>query len=155
VLSADDQELYSRHLLLDQLGGAGQEKLLAASVELDLPAPFAVAGGSCARALAAAGVGTLVLRGALARDAGLLAECRRLSPRCRIVFDAHEVNAQARIVSVDNLDSSSGAIAIEAARSVAEAAGVGALAAVEAIKRLVGLPPAPMPLALFPAREET
>lgn len=57
-LDAGQQEHYARHLLLDGFGGEGQERLLAAAVQ--------VRGGGaaalwCARYLAASGVGRLAV----------------------------------------------------------------------------------------------
>src|SRR2546430_1771290 len=71
-LTDAQQDRYSRHLLLDELGGEGQERLLSACVR--------VRGSSraarwAARYLAASGVGTLILD-----DASAAAECRALSP---------------------------------------------------------------------------
>jgi adenylyltransferase/sulfurtransferase len=58
-LSPDQVRRYARHILLPELGGRGQERLLAATVTTD------DAGGAAAVGLlylAAAGVGTLVIR---------------------------------------------------------------------------------------------
>lgn len=54
---------YSRHILLPDVGGTGQSRLLAATVAIDLSidTPAAIA---AATYLAAAGIGTLVLTGA-------------------------------------------------------------------------------------------
>jgi len=53
---------YSRHILLPDVGGTGQSRLLAATVAIDLSidTPAAIA---AATYLAAAGIGTLVLTG--------------------------------------------------------------------------------------------
>jgi adenylyltransferase/sulfurtransferase len=53
---------YSRHILLPDVGGTGQARLLAATVTIDLSADTAAA-IAAATYLAAAGVGTLVLTG--------------------------------------------------------------------------------------------
>jgi hypothetical protein len=75
-LTDAQQERYARHLLLDELGGEGQERLLTASVR--------VRGSGravrwAARYLGASGVGTLLLD-----DAAAAAECRALSPDVRL-----------------------------------------------------------------------
>ena len=75
-LNDAQQERYARHLLLDELGGEGQERLLAASVR--------VRGNGralrwAARYLAASGVGTLLLE-----DEAAAVECRALSPDVRL-----------------------------------------------------------------------
>ena len=85
-LSDAQQERYARHLLLDPLGGAGQERLLESSVFLDLPEDAAPAARWCARYLAASGVGTLYLRGPWADAAA--EECRDLGPDARVVAGA-------------------------------------------------------------------
>jgi len=54
---------YSRHILLPDVGGTGQSRLLAATVTIDLSIDVA-AGIAAATYLAAAGVGTLILLGA-------------------------------------------------------------------------------------------
>ena len=82
-LTDAQQERYSRHLLLDELGGEGQERLLSACVR--------VRGSSrasrwAARYLAASGVGTLILD-----DASAAAECRALSPDV-LVFGPPDVD---------------------------------------------------------------
>jgi hypothetical protein len=78
-LSEAQQERYARHLLLDGLGGEGQERLLSSCVRLR---GSGRAARWCARYLAAAGVGTLVLD-----DAAAAEECRELSPDARILTD--------------------------------------------------------------------
>jgi molybdopterin-synthase adenylyltransferase len=58
ALNAEQIRRYARHILLPQVGGVGQERLLAASVRVD------DAGGAAGAALvylAAAGVGTIVV----------------------------------------------------------------------------------------------
>lgn len=55
-LSAAQQERYARHLLLDDFGGAGQERLLAAAVRVQGSSDAA---RWAALYLAASGVGTL------------------------------------------------------------------------------------------------
>jgi hypothetical protein len=81
-LTDAQQERYARHLLLDPLGGVGQERLLASAVFLDLPASAAPAARWCARYLAASGVGALHLAGPWAEAAA--EECRDLGPDTRV-----------------------------------------------------------------------
>jgi hypothetical protein len=57
-LSAEQQERYSRHLLLDGWGGEGQERLLQARIRV---LGSGVAALWCARYLAGSGVGTVVV----------------------------------------------------------------------------------------------
>jgi molybdopterin/thiamine biosynthesis adenylyltransferase len=57
---------YARHVLLPDVGGVGQARLLAAAVRVELDADFAGA-VAAATYLAAAGVGTIVLAGDAAR----------------------------------------------------------------------------------------
>jgi molybdopterin/thiamine biosynthesis adenylyltransferase len=62
ALSEAQIRRYSRHILLPDVGGTGQSRLLAATVSIDLATdtPAAIA---AATYLAAAGIGTLVLTG--------------------------------------------------------------------------------------------
>lgn len=76
-LTEAQQERYARHLLLDQLGGEGQERLLSSCVRIR---GTGQAARWAARYLAASGVGTLVLD-----DAAAAAECRDLSPDIRVL----------------------------------------------------------------------
>jgi hypothetical protein len=71
ALSPEQQEHYARHLLLDELGGAGQERLLAAAVRVE---GSGVAARWAARYLAASGVGRLEV------DPAFAGECRALGP---------------------------------------------------------------------------
>ena len=57
-LDAGQQEYYARHLLLDGFGGEGQERLLAATVQVRGEGAAAL---WCARYLAASGVGRLAV----------------------------------------------------------------------------------------------
>src|SRR4051794_35133173 len=79
-LTAREQERYARHLLLDGLGGEGQERLLAARLRVR---GGGVAARWAARYLAASGVGALALD-----DAESAGECRALSPDLHLVADA-------------------------------------------------------------------
>jgi hypothetical protein len=150
MLSAADQERFSRHLLLDAFGGAGQEKLRAGAVSIDLPEAFFYVARSCARALAAAGVGTLVVR-----SEAIAAECKRLSPDLEIVSDVHEVKtARVIFVSMQHDPNAVDRISLEKQPpgSPAEDAALGALAALEVMKLLAGTGTrAPLPLAAFPS----
>jgi hypothetical protein len=76
-LSEAQQERYARHLLLDELGGEGQERLLSSCVRVR---GTGRAARWAARYLAASGVGTLMLD-----DAAAVEECRELSPDVRIL----------------------------------------------------------------------
>jgi hypothetical protein len=57
-LTAAQQERYARHLILDDFGGEGQERLLAAAVRVHGSGPAAL---WAARYLAASGVGELAV----------------------------------------------------------------------------------------------
>jgi hypothetical protein len=156
VLSAAQQERFARHLLLDDLGGEGQERLVASAAAIDLPEAFAQVARWAVRYLAASGVGTLVLRGPWAVDCAR--ECADRWPDTRVLFSGA---AAAGAVLID----AAGAVLIDAAgaevtadpggriaiaaepRDAAEAASVGALAALEALKRIASAGrPAAQPL---------
>src|SRR5438132_5927871 len=77
LLTEAQQERYARHLLLDQLGGEGQERLLSSCVRIR---GTGRAARWAARYLACSGVGTLVLD-----DAATAEECRMLSPDLRVL----------------------------------------------------------------------
>ncbi len=57
MLQGDQVRRYARHILVPDVGGTGQARLLAATVQLDVRDP---AGREAAVYLAAAGIGTLV-----------------------------------------------------------------------------------------------
>jgi hypothetical protein len=76
-LTEAQQERYARHLLLDGLGGDGQERLLASCVRLR---GTRRAARWAARYLAASGIGTLILD-----DSAAAEECRALSPNTRVL----------------------------------------------------------------------
>ena len=76
-LTQAQQERFARHLLLDELGGEGQERLLSSCVRIH---GTGRAVRWAARYLAASGVGLLVLE-----DSVAVAECRSLAPEVRIV----------------------------------------------------------------------
>jgi hypothetical protein len=67
ALSPSQIERYARHILLDEVGAGGQERLLGASIRLR---GAGLAAEEAARYLSAAGVGTLVLDRALLDDQG-------------------------------------------------------------------------------------
>jgi hypothetical protein len=75
-LSAEQQERYSRHLLLDGWGGEGQERLLQARIRVR---GAGVAALWCARYLAGSGVGAVVVEEPLA------AEVRAANPDAHVV----------------------------------------------------------------------
>src|SRR5207253_6298641 len=79
-LSEAQQERYARHLLLDELGGEGQERLLSSCVRVR---GTGRAARWAARYLAASGIGALVLD-----DPAAAVECRQLSPEARILSPA-------------------------------------------------------------------
>ncbi len=59
----DDQvRRYSRHILLPDVGGVGQQRLLSATVSVDITPPAGAASAALAY-LAAAGIGAIRLRG--------------------------------------------------------------------------------------------
>jgi len=76
LLSEAQIRRYSRHILIPQVGGEGQERLLAARVRIPFDDDV---GASCVAAayLAAAGVGELALRGRI--DDAVTAEHVRLA----------------------------------------------------------------------------
>jgi molybdopterin/thiamine biosynthesis adenylyltransferase len=79
-LTERQQERYARHLLLDGLGGEGQERLLAAHVRVR---GRGRAARWAARYLAASGIGWLALD-----DAAAAEECAALSPDVRLSREA-------------------------------------------------------------------
>jgi adenylyltransferase/sulfurtransferase len=72
MLTEAQQERYARHLLLDDFGGEGQERLLAASAHVQ---GTGVAAHWAARYLAASGIGVLVVD-----DPGWRDELQALGP---------------------------------------------------------------------------
>jgi hypothetical protein len=76
-LTEAQQERYARHLLLDELGGEGQERLLSSCVRVR---GTGRAARWAARYLAASGIGALVLD-----DPAAAAESRELCPEVRIL----------------------------------------------------------------------
>jgi hypothetical protein len=150
VLSAAQQERFARHLLLDELGGEGQEKLAASVASIDLPEALAQAARWAVRYLAASGVGTLVLRGPWAGDCAR--ECADRWPDTTVLLSGAAPAGAVRIeaAGAEAAADSGGRIAIAAdRRDAAEAAALGALAALEALKRIASAGrPAAQPLRL-------
>lgn len=118
-LTGAQQERYARHLLLDDLGGEGQERLLAASVRIRGTGRTA---RWAARYLAASGVGTLILD-----DAAAVRECSELSPDARTSC-ARDSDREPDVTLELGDPSSSGALT---------AAEEGAAAALAALRHLV------------------
>jgi molybdopterin/thiamine biosynthesis adenylyltransferase len=116
-LSDAQQERYARHLLLDGIGGEGQERLLASSVRVRGTGRAARA---CALYLAASGVGGLAVDGG---DPGR--DLFAVSPDLRLLSDADGVDLE--IAPAD-----------PAASGPAEAAAAGSWAALEAVRVLAG-----------------
>jgi hypothetical protein len=149
VLSDAEQERFSRHLLLDQLGGEGQERLLAGGAWIDLPEAAAEVALWCARYLAASGVGRLFLTGPWAAEA--LPECRRLQPQVAVCAAAPGSAAEAAVrVALAGAPGPDWPCTLPVAGPVAgpaAAAALGALAALEVVKRLASAgTAAPVPL---------
>jgi hypothetical protein len=80
-LSAEQQESYARHLILEGFGGEGQERLLEASVRVRGDGPAAL---WAARYLAASGVGRLSID-----VPGWAAELQALGPWLALEIAAH------------------------------------------------------------------
>ena len=111
-LDASQQEHYARHLLLDGFGGEGQERLLAAAVQVRGEGAAAL---WCARYLAASGVGRLAVDVAAWTD-----ELRGLGPWLAVV------GRIAQAVPITPLD----------AEGPAESAMNGARAAIEVVRAI-------------------
>ena len=116
-LTDAQQERYARHLLLDGIEGAGQERLLASRVRVRGSSRAARA---CALYLAASGIGALALDFG-DPDGELVA----LAPDLRLLGAAEDVD----------LDISPAA---PAGSGPADAAAAGAWAALEAVRALAG-----------------
>jgi len=116
-LTDAQQERYARHILLDGIEGAGQERLLAARVRVRGSNRAARA---CALYLAASGIGGLAVEGGDPEG-----ELAGLSPDLRLLGAADDVD----------LDIAAGE---PAGSGPAEAAASGAWAALEAVRALAG-----------------
>ena len=116
-LTDAQQERYARHLLLDGIEGAGQERLLASSVRVRGTGRAARA---CALYLAASGLGALAVDGG--DPAG---ELSAVSPDVRLLHDGDHVDLD--IAPAD-----------PPGAGPAEAAAAGAWAALEAVRALAG-----------------
>lgn len=81
MLREDQIRRYARHVLLPDVGGAGQERLLAACVAID---PREPAERIAFEYLVAAGVGTIAL---VAPDAALEARALAQNPDARVIVD--------------------------------------------------------------------
>ena len=155
MLSAEEQERFSRHLLLDGLGGKGQERICAGAVSISLPEAFAPVASACARALAASGVRALELCGPWSDQVSR--ECAELAPRLDFrlssfisLEDLVSMSGDgARVrIAVASRDPAAELLLSEAPpESPADGAALGALAALEALKLLAGAgTPAAQPL---------
>ena len=99
MLREDQIRRYARHVLLPDVGGVGQARLLASTVAIDPRDPAErIAFDYCA----AAGVGTIAL---LAPDDALAARARALNPDVRVIVSAGaEAEAAPRLPRVDDDD---------------------------------------------------
>lgn len=145
MLSAAQQERYARHLLLEELGGEGQERIAAGTAAVQLSAEAAPTALWAARYLAASGLGTLVLEGPWADAAA--DECAQLWPETRVLRGAAPSPDAVRIV-----EGAGGPRDVTvAARDLgaADAAALGARAALEALKTIARAGrPAALPLGM-------
>jgi len=116
-LTDAQQERYARHLLLDGIGGQGQERLLASNVRVRGTGGAARA---CALYLAASGVGGLAIDGGDPDG-----ELSAISPDLRLLGEADDVDLD--IAPAD-----------PAGSGPAEAAAAGSWAALEALRALAG-----------------
>jgi hypothetical protein len=139
ALSREQAARYARQLLLPEVGRAGQERLLAARVLVRAGAA-STAARAAATYLAAAGVGTICLAGE--PPAGAFGwgadDLRALNADVCVVAAPDHVDEGAYDAVVD-LSPALGAAAAAAAAAGPDAALAGALAAVEALKRLLAI----------------
>jgi molybdopterin/thiamine biosynthesis adenylyltransferase len=117
-LTDGQQERYARHILLDGIGGDGQEKLLSSRVRVRGTGSAAQA---CASYLAASGIGALLVDSALAR------ELCSLSPDLRLLRDDEDVDLELSPADPPGA-------------GPASAAAAGCWIAVEAVRVLAGRP---------------
>jgi len=134
ALSEDQIRRYSRHVLLPELGGVAQARLLGGAVAI---ARLDAAGQAAALYLAAAGVGRLVVSDERLVDApGPLFESADVGRPCR---DAARdrlaaLNGDCRVV-----DAAEAAFALDATGEGVEGFAQGAAAARRAIRALAGV----------------
>ena len=83
MLSPEQQERYARHLLLEEFGGEGQERLLQASVRVE---GTGAAARWAARYLAASGVGRLDVDPAFAQECIALGPWLSLGGGCAVTL---------------------------------------------------------------------
>ncbi len=138
MLRDDQMRRYSRHLLLPELGGVAQERLLAGAVGV---ATLDAAGQAAVLYLAAAGVGRIVVRDARMVDApGPLFEAEDVGRARR---DAARVRVAALNGDCVVVDAADGALELQVdgagGASVAEAFGTGAAAARRVLRQLAGV----------------
>jgi hypothetical protein len=95
MLQGDQIRRYARHVLLPDVGGVGQARLLASTVAIDPRDPAErIAFDYCA----ASGVGTIAL---LVDDPALIARAAALNPDVRVIVSAEGP----RLPHVDETDS--------------------------------------------------
>lgn len=134
-LREDQIRRYARHVLLPDVGGVGQKRILAATVVVD---DAGAAGAAAICYLAAAGVGTIVVtdRGAVgAADVGALYEAADVG---RARLDAVRDRVAALNPDVRVVDAGDGrALPRLAASDAVEAIGEGAAAAGRLLREIV------------------
>jgi hypothetical protein len=111
LLTPEQQERYARHLLLDGVGGEGQERLLAASVRVRGTGTAAL---WAARYLAASGVGRLAVE-----DPSWHEELRALGPFLELVERAETEVAPREGASPAESAMSGAQAALDVVRAVA------------------------------------
>jgi hypothetical protein len=95
ALQGDQVRRYARHVLLPDVGGVGQERLLAATVAIDVADRAARAAFDY---LVAAGVGTLAVIGG---GDELIAHAAALNPDVRVIAVADRAHAPAGAIGFD------------------------------------------------------
>jgi hypothetical protein len=117
LLTGPQQERYARHLLLEGIEGAGQERLLAARVRVR---GSGHAARTCALYLAASGIGALAVDGGDPEG-----ELAAISPDVRLLGAGDDVDLEV-------------APSEPVGAGPADGASAGAWAALEAVRALVG-----------------
>jgi molybdopterin/thiamine biosynthesis adenylyltransferase len=134
ALSEDQIRRYSRHVLLPELGGVAQAKLLGGAVAI---ARLDAAGQAAALYLAAAGVGRLVVA-----DEGLVAAPGPLFEHADVGRPCREA-ARERIRALNGdcsvVDAAEAAFVLDASGEGVEGFAQGAAAARRAIRALAGV----------------